>query len=303
MAGPPPEQVEVGEVVPVRARLGECPLWCPRTARLYWIDIDGRIVHRTDPATGEDEVRHLDVRPGAIALMPDEQRLLVAAERALYELDWSTAELTLVQELEPAGSPVRMNDGRCDPAGRFWVGSMDDPPGTGASAANLHRVDADRSVRVEERHVAVSNALAFDPARSVMYWADTPTGLIWVFDFDAERGMRSARRVFVDFAGLLPGGPDGACIDATGCLWVACVHGWSVARITPLGAVDRLIELPVQKPSMPAFGGARLDTMFLTSISSGGSRPAAPGQPLAGALLAVDVGQDGLPEPVFGVGS
>jgi sugar lactone lactonase YvrE len=300
MTSSSPNDPDIDEVLPVRALLGECPLWCQRTCRLYWIDIDGRVVHRTDPTTGQDDVRHLEVRPGSIALMADKNRLLVAAEHAIYELDWSTADLTPLRELEPDDSPTRMNDGRCDPAGRFWVGSMDDPAGTGAGAASLHCVSADLAASVVEREVAVSNALAFDRSRSIMYWADTPTGVIWSFDYHNETGTRAGRRVFIDFAGRLPGGPDGACIDAEGCLWVACVHGWGVARITPDGEVDRFIELPVQKPSMPAFGGDRLDTMFITSISSGGSRPAAPGQPLAGALLAIDVGQSGLPEPVFG---
>lgn len=303
MAPSPPERVDLDEVLPVRARLGECPLWCHRTSRLYWIDIDGRVVHRTEPSTGDDEVRHLDLRPGSIALMPDEHQLLVAAEQALYRLDWSTSELTLLRELEPDSSPTRMNDGRCDPAGRFWVGSMDDPSGTGAGAASLHCVNTDLTAGVVERDVTVSNALAFDPSRSIMYWADTPTGLIWSFDYDSDAGIRSGRRVFVDFAGRLPGGPDGACIDTEGCLWVACVYGWGVARITPDGVVDRFIPLPIEKPSMPAFGGDHFDTMYLTSISRGGSRPAAPGQTLAGALLAIDVGQSGLPEPIFGARS
>lgn len=294
------QRVAVDAVLPVRARLGECPLWCHRTSRLYWIDIDGRVVHRTDPATGRDEIRRLDVRPGSLALMPEVDRLLVAAEHGLYELEWSTGRLVRLRQLEDDDAPTRMNDGRCDPAGRFWVGSMDDPAGTGAGAGQLHCVDVDRTAGVVEDGIAVSNALAFDPGRSVMYWADTPTGLIWSFDYDSETGVRTGRRVFLDFAGNLPGGPDGACIDAEGCLWVACVHGWGVARLTPAGEIDRFVELPVEKPSMPAFGAARLDTLFLTSISSGGSRPAAPGQPLAGALLAIDVGQSGLTEPVFG---
>jgi sugar lactone lactonase YvrE len=145
----------------------------------------------------------------------------------------------------------------------------------------------------------VSNSLAFDAARDTMYWADTRQGAIWAYDYDVDTGSRSNRRVLIDFEGNLPGAPDGACVDAEGCLWVACVYGWGVARISPRGVVDRFVELPVEKPSMPAFGGRRLNTMYVTSISTGGSRPAAADQPLAGALLAIDVGVGGLPEPAF----
>jgi sugar lactone lactonase YvrE len=146
--------------------------------------------------------------------------------------------------------------------------------------------------------VGVSNGLAFSPDGAVMYWADTTRDLVWAYDYDAASGMRRNERVFLDFSSL-PGRPDGACVDETGCYWVACVYGWSLLRATPAGAVDRIIELPVEKPSMPAFGGSDLDTLYLTSISTGGSVPLAPGQPWAGGLLALVPGVKGLAEPLF----
>lgn len=291
---------DVGAVTDERALLGECPVWCERTGRLHWIDIDGRTVHRTDPTTGQDEARVLDVRPGSIALRERSDHLLVAAEHDLHDLDWATGTLTHLAEIEPDDDvSTRMNDGRCDPVGRFWVGSMDLPSDSGAHRGRLHRIDADLTVTTLETGVGVSNSLAFSPDGTTMYWADTRRGRVDAFDYDVASGDRDGRRVLVDFAGVLPGAPDGACADADGCLWVACVYGWGIARITPRGEVDRFVQLPVEKPSMPAFGGPRLDTMFVTSISSGGSRPAAPGQPLAGALLVLDVGCTGLPEPRF----
>jgi sugar lactone lactonase YvrE len=176
---------------------------------------------------------------------------------------------------------------------------MDDPPDRGAFQGRFHRIGTDLSVTTVETGVGVSNSLAFAPDGTTMYWADTRRGRIEAFDYDVESGERANGRVFVDFAGRLPGAPDGACVDTDGCLWVACVYGWGLARITPRGEVDRFVELPVEKPSMPAFGGPRLDTLFVTSISSGGSRAAAPGQPLAGAVLVLDVGGTGLAEPRF----
>lgn len=281
------------------AALGESPVWDRRQDRLYWIDIDGRRVHRTDPSTGADEVRELDGRPGSIALTADPDRLLVSIEHAVADLQWSTGELDHRIEIEPAGTPSRMNDGRTDPAGRFWVGSMDQSSDRAGNAGFLHRVDADRSFQTMETGVGVANGLAFSPDGSVMYWADTRRLTVWAYDYDTDTGARRNGRVFLDFTDL-PGKPDGACVDETGCYWVACVYGWSVLRATPDGEVDRIIELPVEKPSMPAFGGAALDTMFLTSINSGGSAPAQPGQPLAGSVLALDPGVRGVSEPLFG---
>lgn len=293
------DTLPVEPVTTDRALLGECPVWCDRTGRLYWIDIDGRTVHRTDTISGDDEVRTLEVRPGSIALRAAPDHLLVAAEHALHDLDWSNGTLTHLVDLEPGDAPTRLNDGRCDPAGRFWVGSMDDPGGSGAHRGQLHRIDVDLATTTFESGVGVSNSLAFAPDGATMYWADTRRGRIEAFDYDADTGGRRNGRILVDFADGLPGAPDGACVDADGCLWVACVYGWGLARITPRGDVDRFVELPVEKPSMPAFGGARYDTMFVTTISTGGSRPAAPGQPLAGALLTLEVGRTGLPEPRF----
>ncbi len=285
-------------VLDVRARLGECPVWSQRDQNLYWVDIDSRLIHRYDPATDNDETRSTPGRPGAIALTSDSDRLLVAAEHDLVDFIWSSGEATQRLSLEPADSPTRLNDGRCDPVGRFWVGSMDDPSAGGHGSAMLHSVDSSGATRVVETGVGVSNGLAFSPDGKVMYWADSAREIVWSYDYDLDTGDRSNEQIFLDFADLA-GKPDGACVDESGCYWVACVYGWALLRVTPAGTIDRKIDLPVEKPSMPAFGGSDLHTLYLTSISTGGSRAAAPGQPLAGALLALSVGVAGLAEPVF----
>ncbi len=285
-------------VLPIRAKLGECPLWSGRDSCLYWIDIDGRSVHRYDPASGDNTSRVLEGRPGSIALTIDPDRLLVALEHRLVDLEWSTGETTGRTRLEEPGRGTRLNDGRCDPGGRFWVGSMDDPI-SGVGAGQLHRVDVNYRATVQQEGVGTSNSLAFSPDGKTMYWADTTKELVWAYDYDVGIGHRSNERVHLDFADL-PGKPDGACVDEAGCLWVACVYGWAVLRSTPDGRIDQILELPVEKPSMPAFGGRELDTLYVTSISSGGSAPAAADEPLAGALLALTPGVCGIPEPIFG---
>lgn len=285
-------------ILDAKAALGECPVWSQRDSCLFWIDIDGRAVHRFDPVSGENETRRLAARPGSLALTGDPDRLLVAVEHQLCDLSWSTGEAEVRATLETEGPGKRLNDGRCDAAGRFWVGSMDDPPTDARHQGMLHRYDPDGTTEVFRTGIVVSNSLAFSPDSSVMYWADTLEERVLAFDYDVDTGYAANERVFLDFADL-PGRPDGACVDESGCFWVACVYGWSLLRATPEGDVDRIIELPVEKPTMPAFGGSSLDTLYVTSISSGGSLPTAPGQRHAGGVFALDPGVRGLPEPHF----
>ena len=286
----------VDVVVPGGAVLGECPLWSVGEQVLYWIDIEGRAIHRFDPSTGEDARRELDRRPGSMAATDVAGRFLVAAETDLAWFEWDRGDLAPVVECEPPGTGNRLNDGRTDRQGRFWVGSMYEDTSARRSTGILHRVDPGMAVTRHRDAIGVSNGIAFSPEGSTMYFADTFAKTVWAYDYDVDTGDRSNERVFTDFAEL-PGGPDGACVDAEGCYWVACVRGWAVARLTPDGAVDRVIEVPVEKPSMPAFGGNGLDTLFVTSISEGTT--AGTEQPHAGGLLAIDVGVSGIPETPF----
>ena len=289
-------------VLPARAKLGESPTWSPTEARLYWVDIDGRAVHRFDPATGLDERRPAPGRPASLALTGTPERLLVAIEGRLAFLDWRSGVWTDWIVLEPGDLGNRLNDGRCDPAGRFWVGSMSDPSaaggGTRPATGLLHRVEAGGTAVTVRSGIGVTNGLAFAPDGRTMYFADTHRDTVWAYDYDVSTGEATNERLFIDF-GPLPGRPDGACVDKDGCYWIACVYGSMVIRVSPAGAVDRQIALPVAKPTMPAFGGPDLSTLFITSIGGGGSHAIDPAQPEAGGLFAIDVGVRGLPEPPF----
>jgi sugar lactone lactonase YvrE len=292
------QPLEATCVLSARAQLGECPLWSHAEGRLYWVDIDGRAVHCFDPVSGIDEVHAAPGRPTALARTGQAGRLLVAIERRLAFLDLGTGAWHDWVTVEPDVNGNRLNDGRCDPVGRFWVGSMFDPANAGRSIGALYRISGDGAAVTVRTGVGVANGLAFSPEGRTMYFADTPRRTVWEFDYDADTGEATNERVFLDFSEL-PGKPDGACVDADGCYWTACVYGWAVARITPGGMVDRIIALPVEKPTMPAFGGADLSTMFITSIGGGGSHPIDPGQPEAGGVFAIDAGVQGLPEPAF----
>jgi sugar lactone lactonase YvrE len=283
------------------ALLGECPLWSESEQVLYWIDIDGRAIHRFDPADGRDELRHLPGRPGSIALTVEPGRLLMATEHRLAIVDWQTGTVEPWLDLEPAETGNRLNDGRCDRMGRFWVGSMFDPSSAGRSTGMLHRVDSEGTATTVRTGIGVANGLAFSPNGQTMYFADTHRETVWAYDYDGASGEATNERLFLDFGRPdLPGRPDGGCVDAEGHYWIACVYGWAVLRVSPEGEVVRRIEMPVEKPTMPAFGGPAMTTLFVTSIGLGGSRPLAPGQPDAGGLFAIATDVTGIAETPFG---
>lgn len=219
-------------------------------------------------------------------------------ESELVHLDWESGAVTSVLQIEDQALGNRANDGRCDPLGRFVVGTMWPDPDEHQYTGSLYRIDHDGSVETLECDVGIPNGLVFDHERGRMYWADTFRGTIWVWDYDAETGERANKRVFFDYrASGARGLPDGACLDAQGCYWSASVNGWALTRISPDGRIDTVIDLPVAMPTMPAFGGADLSTIFVTSIDGGevGSTRSR-GVP-AGAMLAVDAGFEGVPEP------
>ena len=277
-------------------QLGECPVWDPRINHLYTIDIDGRVVRRTDPATGASEMRTINGRPGSIALTDNDAVLLVAIENQLGWLEWETGDVTPWLPLETGGPRHRLNDGACDRSGRFWVGSMHED--ASESTGLLHRVLPSGTSTVMRRDVGVPNGLAFSPDGTTMYYADSLARMVWAYDYDNATGSPTGERMLTDFTDL-PGTADGATVDEDGCYWIACVFGSAIARITPHGTVDRLVEVPVDKPTKAAFGGSNLDTLFITSIGGGGShqRYAHPG--LNGRLLAIEAGVRGVHEPVF----
>ena len=289
---------DVSCVLDVRAALGEGPTWSREERRLYWVNINGHTVNRFDPATGTNEVCQLPEQVGSFVLR-EAGGLVVALRSGFHFLDFDTAALTPIADPEADKPDNRFNDGRCGPDGRFWVGTMRDPQDPAQRTGALYCLDTDLSWRTMVSDIGVSNGLAFSPDGGTMYHADTRQETIWAYDFRAEDGTLSNRRVFATTHDL-PGRPDGGCVDAEGFYWSANVDGWQMVRFAPDGSVDRTVKLPVQKPTMPAFGGDNLEIMYITSIGSGGSTPLEPGQPQAGSIFACEPGVGGLPEPKFG---
>jgi sugar lactone lactonase YvrE len=283
--------------VETRDILGETPLWSPRDRSVWWLDIDGRCVHRYKPATAQHTVHGFDAGyVGSLALAQD-GRLLVGLDLALHAFDPSTGTLDLVAQVEPRERDNRLNDGRCDARGRFWVGTMDNQL-TRPNGA-FYRVDPDGSVTRWFGDVIVSNTVALSPDQRTLYFSDTRRYTTWAFDLDADRGTIGNRRVFVDYTATGER-PDGACVDAEDCIWTAMFAGGRVVRYTPDARVERVIRLPVTNPTCVCLGGDDLRTLYITTARKFLSERELCDEPLAGALLAVDVDVPGLPEATFG---
>lgn len=283
-----------------RSILGECPIWDYRTRHLTWVDIDGRHIYRWSWDADNLEVRAMDGRPGCIALTTNPEILVVASEHRIGLLDWVGGHVEWKLNLPIDQPSVRLNDGRVSPQGDLWIGSMHVPATDRKSIGSIYRVDPDWSWEVRVTGVGVANAMT--TAGDGMLWADTLLGCCWVLDptGPADPVMSGDQAPLIDFAALgLPGGPDGACTDASGDLWVACVHGGALAHLTAEGALIERIDVPVRRPTCPAFGGPNLDTLFVTSIGGGDNYPTFDDEPDAGRVMLIDVGVHGVPENLF----
>ena len=287
---------EVKCVVDCQNTLGENPTWSIDAQKLYWLDIEKSELWRYDPETGETKVWKTPERAASFAFR-EKGGLLVAFESCLAFWDPETGETTKLKVMEPDLATTRMNDGRCDRQGRFIVGGMDES-GKSERISNVYRVDRDLSVHRIISSVACANSTCFSPDGRVMYFADTPTGEIWAYDYDTNTGDISDRRVFANFSDQ-PGMPDGSIVDSEGYLWNAQWNGHRVVRYRPDGTVDRVISIPVMNPTCLAFGGKNLDVLYVTTARYLMTPEQIKAEPLSGGLFAVVVDVKGLNEPKF----
>jgi sugar lactone lactonase YvrE len=272
-----------------RAELGEGPRWDARSRTLYWVDILKGHVHAFTPATAACRSHRVGQPVGALAVR-EAGGLVLALRDGFATLDLDTGALSWIARVEDDRATQRMNDGRCDAAGRFWAGTMafDPSPGTGT----LYRLDRDGCVTPVLGDLTISNGLDWSPDGRSLYFVDSGTQRVDLFDFDPVAGTLANRRPFVrvpDAAGM----PDGLVVDADGFVWVALWGGGALHRYATDGALAQVVTLPVSHPTSCAFGGPDLMDLYVTSASIELTPAALARQPLAGGLFRLRPGVAG----------
>jgi len=295
-----PTQAEL--IIDARNAVGESPVWSPGDQALYWADIPNKRLYRWSLADASTQSWEADEMLACIAQRADGS-WVAGMQSGIFQLtagnDGRLSGERLVG-VSHAREQMRFNDGRCDRQGRFWAGSMLMDMAAGANVGALYRYDGagQATLPVLLDDLIVPNGLGFSPDGRVMYLSDSHPSVqaIWAFDYDIDSGTPHNRRLFVDMNDY-PGRPDGAAVDADGCYWICGNDAGLIHRFTPSGRLDRSLEVPVKKPTMCAFGGANLDTLFVTSIRPGGNLD---DQPLAGGVFALQPGVSGIAETPFG---
>lgn len=276
-----------------RCLLGESPIWDPALKRLFWVDARAPAIWSLDPETGDQSALPAPDLVGSIVL-GEPGRLVAGLRHKVRRVDLTAGAFTPLAE-PPAMLPTeRLNDGKTDRAGRYLTGSQHHADGR-PPEGKLYRFDRGGICEVLETGVEISNAICFSPLGDRLYFADSLRQAIWAYAYDSETGLVGPRETLIDTAPL-NSAPDGATVDSEGRLWVALVQSGQIACITPQGKLERLVECPVPFPSCPAFGGPRLDRLYVTTISDSGGRLKTD-HPDGGRLLAIEgLGVQGIAE-------
>ncbi len=292
---PPADTVRV--VLNIKADLGEGAFWNQRENLLWWIDIEKGMLHKYNPVDGTDKEYKMGRRIGTV--VPSESgKALVALEDGLNFFDPATGDFSFIADPDAGIPDMRYNDGKCDPSGRLWVGGM----GMGRDSRNkasLYRLDHDLKTNKMLDSITCSNGICWSPDKTKMYYIDTPTMKVRVFDYDDNSGDISNGKTLVDVPQGM-GSPDGMTIDSEGNLWVCMWGGACVACFDPeTGELLRKINVPAANVTSCAFGGKDLKTLFITTASISMSPDVAARFPLAGNLFAIDLEVAGVPAFFF----
>lgn len=288
-------------IVDARNAVGESPVWVPQDNALYWVDIPNGGLQRWSADTGHV---HAWKTPEMLACIAPHRRggWVAGMESGFFHLhphSDGSLDSERLASVAHSRNDMRLNDGRCDRQGRFWAGSMVLDMGLNLPEGRLYRYGTGQSGVIEAQldGFIVPNGLGFSPDGKTMYVSDSHPAvqLIWAFDYDTDSGTPSNRRVFIDM-NHFPGRPDGAAVDAEGFYWICANDAGLIHRFAPDGRLDFSLAVPVKKPTMCAFGGSRMDTLFVTSIRPGDDHDP---QSLAGGVFALNPNVKGLPEPIF----
>ncbi|MBM3846346.1 MAG: SMP-30/gluconolactonase/LRE family protein [Verrucomicrobia bacterium] len=281
---------EVQCVLDAKAQLGEGPSWLPRSRKVLWVDIEKSRVHLFDPATGANQTYEVGCHVGC-AVPGSNGNIFLGTAKGFAELNSSTGKVTEITHPEAHLPGNRFNDGKADPSGRFWAGSMayDESQGAGG----LYVLDEARKATLRVPGITISNGLAWSSDARTFYYIDTPTMRVDAFDFDPQTSAIANRRTVI----RIPDGqgyPDGMAIDDEGMLWIGMWDGWAVQRWNPRdGQFLGKIELPVARVTACCFGGDSRDELYLTSATSRLEAADLAKQPMAGGLFRVKVAVKG----------
>ncbi|MXY33389.1 MAG: helix-turn-helix domain-containing protein [Boseongicola sp. SB0664_bin_43] len=282
-------------VLPWGAQLGEAPVWHPGERRLYWVDILHPAVYRFDPETGVNDFCDPGKLVSAILFGADGSKR-VASQDGIETLDFENCRLSPYVDPENGFVRNRLNDAKVDPGGAIWVGSM--CLDASKPSGGLYRVAPDGGVERKDSGITVANGLDWSPDFRTLYFVDTIPGRIYAYDFQPSTGFLSNKREFA----AVPddeGRPDGLCVDEEGGVWCAIWDGWRVNRYTPDGSLDRVLDLPVPRPTSVAFGGVNLETLYITSARTRLPATTLAEAPLSGGIFACTPGPIGLPAGQF----
>lgn len=277
-----------------KALLGEGPIWNHETQQLYWVDIEKRHLHIYNPATEEDTYFETGERVGTVVPI-ESGGALVALENGIHAMDLQGGELTLIAN--PLEEGIRFNDGKCDPLGRFWVGSMH--LSAEKEAAALYMMDENQEVQQMLDNITISNGIIWSLDSKTMYYIDTPTRQVKAYDYDVASGNISSPRVVINIP-QERGAPDGMTIDEEGMLWIGHWGGGIVGRYDPeSGKMIQKIEVPALNVTACAFGGEKLDKLYITTASIGMNDEQKQEYPLAGGLFIAEPGVRGVPADFY----
>ena len=282
-------------VLDCKAEVGEGPIWDPDGKILYWVDILANELHIFNPETGKDRYIDCGQMVGTVVVRRS-GGLLVALANGFASVDLETE--TIQHIADPEKNPkVRFNDGKCDPAGRFWAGSM--PLSETIPEGSLYSLEIDLSVKKRLSNITIANGIVWTSDHKTMYYIDTPTMKIDAYDFDITTGNLSNHRVAVTVPKEY-GWPDGMAIDAEDKIWVGHWGGWQITRFDPLtGKTLEVIKIPVAQVTACAFGGPNLNRLYITTAKKGLDLDALKKQPNAGSLFSIDVSVSGVPSDKF----
>jgi len=274
---------------------GEGIFWNPLDGLVWWTDIEGRALWSFDPVSNQSTSHQMKDRVCCFAPRREGGFIVAFADRVSL-LELTTGEEEKICNFEPDNPETRLNDGRTDRQGRLIVGGMNET--TGMATSSVIRIDHDLKVSQLFAGVSCANSTCFSPDGKTMFFADTPDREIVAFDYDTDLGTVSRRRVHANFSDE-PGLPDGSCVDSEGGVWNAEWEGRRVVRVGPDGQIDRVIEIPVWKPTCCAFGGPNVDTLYITTSRLMSDAETIANEPESGDLFAIKPGVRGVIDTPF----